>query len=777
MTISDEERARTLQELLVAIVEGSDDAIISKDLNRTITSWNKAAERMYGYTAEEAIGRPISMLVPPDQPDETIDILEHIKRGERVDHYETRRMRKDGTILDVSLTVSPIHDAKGDVIGASKIARDITEHKRAQRALQESEARFRQLIETAPIAILIANERGDITLVNDRVTALFGYERDELLGKPAEMLLPEQLHSVHRQHRDGYFTSPSARPMGNGRDLSGRRKDGSKFPVEIGLSHLQTEHGTLALAFVTDITERVELYAKVKQYTETLEQKVAERTQELQEALTLAQSADRAKSVLLSTVSHEMRTPLSSIVGFSNLILSRKPGPEKLTEYVNYINIEARRLTGLINDFLDLQRIEAGRQVFHLAELDLASLIRDEIGKQQLNDNSDQPIRLELEPAVVDADPERIRQVILNLLSNALKYSSGGEIAVSLRTSGNEAIVSVHDPGIGIPGHELDKLFQRFYRGEAAEKQRIRGTGLGLALCREIIAAHDGRIWAESPGPNQGATFSFALPIASSSLPIEGHSRRNTGPQADQPLIVVIEDDARFSLYLAESLGPEGYKVEVLTFEQATVDHIARLNPALIVLDILDGPEQSGWPLLTALKQHAATQAVPVVICSVLNMPRRAWQLGASSYVTKPVDETFLLGEITRLIGPSPRAVLVVDDSEITRALLNETLTGAGYQVQQAVDGQSAIDHLKQGWPDLIVLDLLMPGIDGFGVLEWIRAEQRNLDLPVIAFTAAELTTADRERLSQRASALALKSDTPPQQLLSLIRRILLREN
>ncbi len=261
--------------------------------------------------------------------------------------------------------------------------------------------------------------------------------------------------------------------------------------------------------------ERARLYEEVHASAETLKRNVAERTKELQRALVQAQSADRAKSALLANVSHEMRTPLSSIIGFSNLLLSRRPTPEKYHEYLSAINAEARRLADLVDDFLDLQRLESGREVLRYAPLNLPDLIRDIAEKQVISGDDSRHIQLDLEPTPpVYADPHRIRQVILNLVSNAVKFSPpDGDIQLSLGQQGSEVVFSIRDKGLGIPQDELEHLFERFHRGDEAERLRIRGTGLGLALCREIIQAHHGRIWAESAGPSHGATFSFALPI------------------------------------------------------------------------------------------------------------------------------------------------------------------------------------------------------------------------------------------------------------------------
>lgn len=235
------------QSLLAAIVDSSDDAIISKTLDGRITSWNAAAEAMYGYTAQEAIGRSVSLIMPADRVGEMDAILGRIRAGGRVEHHETVRVRKDGRAVPVSLTVSPLHDAGGGPVGASSIARDITERKKTQ-------AKFEGLLEAAPDAMVGVHRDGTIAFVNHQAEALFGYDRHELLDRPIETLVPERLGGIHPEHRDKYFANPQVRPMGVGLNLSGRRKDGSEFPAEISLSSITTEEGLLVTAAVRDVT-------------------------------------------------------------------------------------------------------------------------------------------------------------------------------------------------------------------------------------------------------------------------------------------------------------------------------------------------------------------------------------------------------------------------------------------------------------------------------------------------------------------------------------------
>jgi len=243
-----------LRGLLAAIVESSDDAIISKTLEGVVTSWNRGAQRIFGYSAEEVVGQHISLLMPPERFEDMRRILERVRRGERVDHYETKRRTKDGRIIDVSLTVSPVRDADGNIIGASKVARDITEQKRA--AVERKEAEFRNVLESAPDAIVITSDQGRIVRLNRQAEAIFGYTREELLGEPVEILMPERFRERHPKHRAAYSPKSRPRPMGTGLELYGRRKDGGEFPVDITLSPMEITDGFLIISVIRDITDR-----------------------------------------------------------------------------------------------------------------------------------------------------------------------------------------------------------------------------------------------------------------------------------------------------------------------------------------------------------------------------------------------------------------------------------------------------------------------------------------------------------------------------------------
>ena len=500
---------------LAAIVESSDDAIISKTLDGIITSWNAGAQRLFGYSADEVIGRPITILIPENLWHEEAEILKRLSGGERVDHFETTRVRNDGSTIAISVTISPIHDAAGAITGVSKIVRDVTEHKRllareaASRIEMVAERKFRELIENAPDAILQVDSMGLIVLANRTAELVFGYSRDELIGMSVDALVPETVRSRHLDHRRGFEAAGESRPMGMGLDLHAVRKDGTEFPVEISLSPNRTEDGVNVTAVIRDVTER----KLAEQKIHSLEQSY---TAELEARHKEAERLNQLKSEFIASVSHELRTPLHTIIGFAELLGEEGAGSlnEKQRRFVHHIQTDSEHLLGLINDVLDLSRIEAGGLVVRTEALSLRTAITEAVNAIRPQATGKQVAVREgwIPNTSVVADPLRMRQILYNLLSNGVKFTDpGGEVVVTA-TGGEDFVqITVADTGLGISSDECSRIFDKFYQVGYTTTGVRQGTGLGLTICKQLVEIQCGRIWVESE-PGKGSRFHFTLP-------------------------------------------------------------------------------------------------------------------------------------------------------------------------------------------------------------------------------------------------------------------------
>lgn len=500
---------------LAAIVESSDDAIIGKTLDGAITTWNLGAERIFGYAAEEVVGKPITVLIPRELWNEETEILNRLRGGERISHYETTRLRKDGCAIDVSLTISPIRNAAGDITGVSKIARDITEHKRLlvhdqlARAEMLAERKFRELIENAPDAILQVDSSGRIVVANRTAETMFGCSREELIGMQMDDFVPQTARSRHVAHRKRFEAAGMSRPMGLGLDLSALRKDGSEFPVEISLSPTQSENGVLVTAVIRDVTERRRAEQQIDSLRENYLAELETRHKE-------AERLNRLKSEFLASISHELRTPLHTIIGFAELLDEQGEGPlnEKQKRFVHHIRADSDHLLSLINDVLDLSRIEAGGLVVRTEALQLESVISEAVNSIRPQAESKRlAVRVEHSTEInVLADPLRVRQILYNLLSNAVKFTDpGGEIGVIAKVEGDFVQITVSDTGLGIPTEECARIFDKFYQVGYTTTGVRQGTGLGLTISKQLVEIQGGRIWVDS-ALGKGSQFHFNLP-------------------------------------------------------------------------------------------------------------------------------------------------------------------------------------------------------------------------------------------------------------------------
>jgi len=470
--ITERKRAEEALLHLAAIVESSDDAILGKNLEGIITSWNASAERMYGYRAEEMVGQPVTLLFAPDRQDEFSQIMAHIRRGERVDHYETIRMRKDGTFLTVSVTVSPIKDSTGTIIGASAIARDITEHKRL-------EAKFRRLFDSNLIGVFVSDFAGTFLDANDAFLDLLGNTREEVLAGTMRLdaLNPSEFHYLSQNAVKALQETGASGTY----ETEYLHKSGRRIPVLVAVTRIeQTE---TCMGFVLDISASKEL--------------------------------DKRKDEFISMASHELKTPVTSLKGFLGLLQRRLTlqGDEKALHYLARMDAQVTKLTKLINDLLDLSKMQTGQLDYREERFDLDELVQEIVETVQETTQTHHLLLEGQAQAEVSGDRDRIGQVLINLLNNAIKYSPQGDrVLVRVAISQNKALVSVQDFGIGIAKEHQHKIFERFYQVTDAEEKTYPGLGIGLYISYEIVKRHGGQMWVESK-KGEGASFYFTLPL------------------------------------------------------------------------------------------------------------------------------------------------------------------------------------------------------------------------------------------------------------------------
>lgn len=467
------------ENLFSAAVRSSADAIVTKTLDGVITGWNPAAELLFGFAAHEVLGRHIDIILPEEHRAEVRGILARIRCGEVVEHHETVRRAKDGAQIEVSVSISPITSSSGEIIGACKIARDIT----GQKAAEEN---FRLAVEACPAGMLMVDRAGRIVMVNAAAEDLFGYRRGELAGRSIEILIPERFHGLHLAERANYAGEPKVRAMAANRNICGRRKDGTEFPAEVGLKPVQTRRGGLVLCVILDISERKRL--------------------------------DRLKSAFVATVSHELRTPLTSICGSLGLLMgtAAKDLPERTVRLLSLAHANSQRLVKLVGDILDVEKLEAGQVVFKFKVVELRPLIEHLVDVNRgYADTYSVRLRHDIQAdGEVWVDPDRLSQVVTNLISNAIKFSPpGGEVVVAVSGQDGGFRLSVRDHGEGIPAAFKPRIFQKFARADGNNVKKTGGTGLGLSIVKEIVARLGGEVgFAGAPGG--GTIFHVDLPGA-----------------------------------------------------------------------------------------------------------------------------------------------------------------------------------------------------------------------------------------------------------------------
>ncbi len=759
IAVTQTQSAAAEERALAAIIRSSHDAVITKTVDGIITAWNPGATLLYGYPADHMLGQSFELIIPPEYFDDERARHTRVAQGHPEAGYQCVRLRADGRPIRVDMSMSPVHDDVGTVVGVATVSRPVGDQ-------EDANARFASLLEAAPDAMVCIDRAGRIELVNAATSTMFGYARSELVGASLEMLIPDDLRDVHRQHRADFFRNPTPRAMGVGLSLHARRRDGSTFPVEVSLA-VDSGGESLAIAAVRDVTEARETAAalsesetqlrqlaenvdtvfalyqidpleylyispgfqkltgwtpeelkaepslatavvhpddrerwaasffapsqiglpamsehriiradgqvrwvrsfasvvpnqhgrpeRVVTTTEDITERV-EAAQALQEAESTARAANDAKNEFLSRMSHELRTPLNAVLGFGQLLEHHLVETEYF-DFARHVVRAGRHLLDLINEVLDIARIESGEMSVSPEPVAVATIVGETALLMQPFAEA-AGITISVIPGPLTeyalADRQRLRQILLNLISNAVKYNrEGGGVWVTWSADGDDEVsITVRDDGPGISPDLYQRVFVAFDR-LGAEARGIEGTGVGLTVTRSLTELMNGTLSFES-AVGKGTTFKVGLPTANeplASIPDHVAPKPHDPAIAGSATVLYIEDNEP-NVRVMESvlaLRPE-WRLIHAGLASLGLELARSQEPDLILLDV-HLPDSSGQEVLASLKSDPRTAEIDVIVLSAdasSQQIKRLLAAGAAQYITKPLDLTEVLAILDR---------------------------------------------------------------------------------------------------------------------------------
>jgi PAS domain S-box-containing protein len=613
---------------------------------------------------------------------------------------------------------------------------------------------FEELVRNSPVAVVILDTSHNITSCNPAFEKLYGYRESEITGKNLDDLITTEesrRQAVGLTEEAGHH---SVEDIGRR-----RRKDGSLVDVQV-----------LAVPVVVD-GERVGMMGLYHDITELLQ------------ARREAEDANSAKSQFLANMSHELRTPLNAIIGYSEMLQedAEDSGNDEMVDDLHKIHSAGRHLLALINDVLDLSKIEAGKMDLYVETFDLAAVVDQVVATAKpLVDRKNNRLVVEDVSGLgaMHSDLTRIRQVLLNLLSNAAKFTEGGRITLGVERGSDERGVDwmtfkVTDSGIGMTEEQIGKVFEAFQQAEASTQRKYGGTGLGLAISRRFCQMMGGDITVESE-PGKGSTFVVRVPVA---LATEGDglARSDSARDAEGDTIgtvLVIDDDPAVRNIMSRTLAKDGYRVIEAADGETGLALAATDRPDIITLDVLM-PGMDGWTVLNQLKGDAALADIPVIMLTIVDDKHMGFALGASEYLSKPIDRERLVTILGRYrLEKQRRPVLIVEDDTNTRAVLTRTLEREGWSVVEAENGRAGLERIAESMPGIVLLDLMMPEMDGFEFLEALRRGKHGRTVPVVVITAKDLSDEDRRRLNGGVAHIVEKGADDGTAFLDDVRRL-----
>jgi PAS domain S-box-containing protein len=791
--------------LQTAIFNSANFSSIATDAKGVIQIFNVGAERMLGYAAVDVMNKVTPAHI--SDPQEVIArasalslefstpiapgfeaLVFKASRGIE-DIYELTYIRKDGSRFPAVVSVTALRDAQNRIIGYLLIGTDNTARKQVEEERTKLDQRLRDqhfytrsLIESNIDALMTTDPRGIITDVNKQTEALTGCTRDELIGAPFKNYFtdPERAESgIRRVLREGKVTDY---------ELTARARNGALTVVSYNATTFHDRDRVLQGVFAAarDVTE-------LRRFEKTLQQKNAE-----------LEDANRMKSEFLANMSHELRTPLNAIIGFSEVLKDGLIGDmtDQQRGFIGDIFSSGKHLLLLINDILDLSKVEAGKMLLDLELLQINSLlqnslsiIREKAASRQIHLTMDTPFEL----GSMYADARKLKQIVYNLLSNAVKFT-GERGQVTLRASvvsrpkvgalpgpwtGRSSPlvdsefaefleISVKDSGIGISAQGLEKLFQPFSQIDSGLARKFEGTGLGLAMVKLLVQLHGGAVAVESAA-DEGSCFTIWLPLRDAEAAIKAPVGARIQALTGAPIALVVEHDLKSAELIRMQLEADGFDVLHADSAEAALTVAVEHRLSLITLEIML-PDMDGWEFLARVRRMPALARVPVVIISIVADRNKGFALGAAAVLEKPISRQELLESLIEL-GLFPVSeggtlrVLVVDDDPAAVELIAVRLQGLASTVEPAYGGREAVAAVRRQRPDLIVLDLMMPEVSGFDVVEELRLHAETANIPIMVVTAMELTPQDRAKLNGYVTMVLGKTELEVQHFRAEVRR------
>jgi two-component system, OmpR family, sensor histidine kinase VicK len=471
---------------LAAIVESSDDAIISHDLNGTIETWNRAASRIFGYSSDEVIGLSVEMLFPPNRDTDHRQLIQRLRDGDSIAHVETSALTKSGETVPVSLSISPVLAPSGDIIGVARIVRDLSSQQRAER----DALRLAAIVSSSEDAIISKDLMGIVQTWNTAAERMFGYSAEEMIGESITRIIP-----LERYNEEETVLSRirAGLPVEHFETVR-QRKNGTLIDISLSVSPIRTASGLVIGA-----------------------SKIARDVSVQRQLARAAEDANRVKDEFLATLSHELRTPLNAVLGYTRMLRAGKLGAERQDRAIDVIERNATVLHQLVSDVLDVSGIVTGKMRLNLVPCDVSAIVGAAWDSMRpTSEAKGVPIVVEVppQPVIICGDADRIQQVLWNLLANAVKFTpEGGQVFVEVGSRDRSATITVRDTGIGLAPEALPHVFQRFWQGDSVNSRLTGGLGLGLALARHFVELHGGTISVASGGPGTGATFTVTMPL------------------------------------------------------------------------------------------------------------------------------------------------------------------------------------------------------------------------------------------------------------------------